>query len=255
MSHWGYKRKWVLLGVWVEPRGMRMKLSCVCSNSAVSLHKSPLPARQGLWWLTFPAQSLSRVQLDCSPPGSSIHWIFQARILVWVAIFPRGSFWPRDRNWVSCSSWPGRQMLDHWASWKAPVTVPSSLLCLGPDLGALEGASKEGGGSHSSDQIPCCTCHPSGGNACPQQRPTPVCSLTLTTLFSSHRLRDLHQLSWAFSELGPSRIEVSGMILLPPHSGVGGGDSHCHHYPWRILYCSFVYLVVLLRIYAELTIL
>ena len=30
--------------------------------------------------------------MDCSPPGSSIHWIFQARILVWVAIFPRGSF-------------------------------------------------------------------------------------------------------------------------------------------------------------------
>ena len=23
---------------------------------------------------------------DCSPPGSSVHWIFQARILEWVAI-------------------------------------------------------------------------------------------------------------------------------------------------------------------------
>ena len=35
-------------------------------------------------------KSLSRVQLcdpmDCSPPGSSIHGIFQARILEWVAI-------------------------------------------------------------------------------------------------------------------------------------------------------------------------
>ena len=30
--------------------------------------------------------------LDCSMPGSSIHWIFQARILEWVAIsFSRGS--------------------------------------------------------------------------------------------------------------------------------------------------------------------
>ena len=24
--------------------------------------------------------------MDCSPPGSSIHWIFQARVLEWVAI-------------------------------------------------------------------------------------------------------------------------------------------------------------------------
>ena len=35
-------------------------------------------------------KSLSHVQLcdpmDCSPPGSSIHGIFQARILEWVAI-------------------------------------------------------------------------------------------------------------------------------------------------------------------------
>ena len=41
--------------------------------------------------------------MDCSPPGSSIHWIIQARILEWVAIpFSRGSSWPRDRNQVSC---------------------------------------------------------------------------------------------------------------------------------------------------------
>ena len=32
--------------------------------------------------------------LDCSPPGSSVHEIFQARILEWVAIsFYRGSSW------------------------------------------------------------------------------------------------------------------------------------------------------------------
>ena len=40
--------------------------------------------------------------MDCSPPGSSVHEIFQARILKWVAIFSsRGSFRPRDGNWVS----------------------------------------------------------------------------------------------------------------------------------------------------------
>ena len=39
---------------------------------------------------------------DCSPPGSSIHGIFQTRILEWVAIsFSRGSSQPRDRTQVS----------------------------------------------------------------------------------------------------------------------------------------------------------
>ena len=39
----------------------------------------------------------------CSPPASSVHGIFQARILEWVAIsYLRGSFWPRDQTQVSC---------------------------------------------------------------------------------------------------------------------------------------------------------
>ena len=41
--------------------------------------------------------------MDCSPPGSSIHGIFQARVLEWVAIsFYRGSSSPRDQTHVSC---------------------------------------------------------------------------------------------------------------------------------------------------------
>ena len=41
--------------------------------------------------------------VDCSPPGSSVHGILQARILQWVAIsFSRGPSWPRDQTWVSC---------------------------------------------------------------------------------------------------------------------------------------------------------
>ena len=41
--------------------------------------------------------------IDCSLPGSSVHGILQARILDWVAIpFSRGSFWLRDRTYVSC---------------------------------------------------------------------------------------------------------------------------------------------------------
>ena len=39
--------------------------------------------------------------MDCSLPGSSIHGIFQARVLEWVApAFSRGSSLPRDRTQV-----------------------------------------------------------------------------------------------------------------------------------------------------------
>ena len=39
--------------------------------------------------------------MDCTPPGSSIHGILQARILEWVAIsFSRGSSRPRDQTQV-----------------------------------------------------------------------------------------------------------------------------------------------------------
>ena len=47
--------------------------------------------------------------MECSPPGSSAHAIFQARILEWVAMsFSRQPFWPRD--WTQVSS-IGRQSL------------------------------------------------------------------------------------------------------------------------------------------------
>ena len=40
--------------------------------------------------------------LNCSPPGSSVHGILQARVREWVAIpFSRGSSQPRDQIWVS----------------------------------------------------------------------------------------------------------------------------------------------------------
>ena len=41
--------------------------------------------------------------MDCSPPGSSVHGIFQAGILEWVAISSsRGSSHPRGQTCVSC---------------------------------------------------------------------------------------------------------------------------------------------------------
>ena len=50
-----------------------------------------------------------------SVPGSSVHGIFQARILVWVTIFfSRGSSQPRDQT---CISWH----LPHWQAGSLPL--------------------------------------------------------------------------------------------------------------------------------------
>ena len=64
--------------------------------------------------------------MDCSPPGSSVHEIFQARILEWVAMpFSRGSSQPRDRTLVSCIAggfstvWPTRE--SHYSWYLLPV--------------------------------------------------------------------------------------------------------------------------------------
>ena len=44
--------------------------------------------------------------LDCSPPSSSLHAIFQGRILEWVTIsFSRDSSHSRDQTCVSCVCW------------------------------------------------------------------------------------------------------------------------------------------------------
>ena len=58
--------------------------------------------------------------MDCSPVGSSVHGILQARILEWVAIsFSRGSSEPRDQTQVSCivgsffTDWATREAL-YW---------------------------------------------------------------------------------------------------------------------------------------------
>ena len=57
----------------------------------------------------------------CSPPGSSVHGIFQASILEWVAIsFSRGTSRPRDWTCISCLD---KGILYHWATREAPCKV------------------------------------------------------------------------------------------------------------------------------------
>ena len=68
-------------------------------------------------------KSLSHVWLFVTPwtiaSDSSVHGIFQARILEWGAIFfSRRSSWPRDWTWVSCVA-----CLSHQESHKIKITL------------------------------------------------------------------------------------------------------------------------------------
>ena len=56
--------------------------------------------------------------MDCSPLGSSVHGILQARILEWIAIpFSRVFAWPRDQTLVFCTA--GR-FFTGWVTREAP---------------------------------------------------------------------------------------------------------------------------------------
>ena len=75
----------------------------------------------------------------CSPPGSSVHGILQARTLEWAAVsFSRGSSRPRDRTWVSCISWNWQADCFPRAAWEVhteDTEVPKLLGSWRWDLG------------------------------------------------------------------------------------------------------------------------
>ena len=65
--------------------------------------------------LSCSSDSDSATLMDCSPPGSSVPGILQAKILEWVAVSSsRGSSQPRDQTRVSYLSCIERQVLYHW---------------------------------------------------------------------------------------------------------------------------------------------
>ena len=82
----------------LEVRSANVQKLCVCVCVCVCVRACVRVCSHSVLTLCDP--------MDCSPPGSFVHGIFQARILEWVAIsFSRGSFQPKDRNhvsWVSC---------------------------------------------------------------------------------------------------------------------------------------------------------
>ena len=62
--------------------------------------------------------------MDCSPPGSSVHGIFQARILEWIATpFSRGSSQPRDELMSLKSAALVGRFFTTSATWEAPEVL------------------------------------------------------------------------------------------------------------------------------------
>ena len=83
---------------------------------------------------------------DCSQPGSSVHGIFLARILEWVAIsYSRGSSWPRNQTLVSCVSCiaGGFLMASHWGSAGQIRGSWSPWHTAGPDQSGLKGGWRQ----------------------------------------------------------------------------------------------------------------
>ena len=150
---------WDLCSAWALPRGSTLLSSCgeraqlshgMWNLSPPAGIEPTSPALEGEFLTTRPPgksptwlfnqssstfnsfTSLSRVWLcdpmDCSPLGSSVHGILQARILEWVAIsFSRGSSRPRDQTQVSCIA--GR-CFNLWATREASYigTPPQKIL-------------------------------------------------------------------------------------------------------------------------------
>ena len=81
--------------------------------------------------------------MDCSQPGSSVHGIFQAWILEWVAVsFSRESFQPRDWTHISRVPFIGCAMLNcSVMSDSLWPRGPTRLLCLWNSPGKNTGAS------------------------------------------------------------------------------------------------------------------
>ena len=91
---------------WSNSNNMKVFTEFINMPLSVQLFIIPLHSTQTMLKVKVKVKSLSCVRLfdpiDCSLPGSSVHGIFQARVLEWVAIsFSRGSSRPRDPTHVS----------------------------------------------------------------------------------------------------------------------------------------------------------
>ena len=116
-KHWNTFCNW-----FVVKDLIKLKSFCTAKESNKQTKKHPQNERKYLqrkqltmdwWWFSSSVMSDSCDPMDCSRPGSSVHGIFQARILEWIAIsFSRGS--SRPRNWTQVFCIAGRFFTD-WA--------------------------------------------------------------------------------------------------------------------------------------------
>ena len=115
--------------------GRNLEGKSIPNSMYIFIMKNNLSYQQNLCIIpcVYSVMSKSLRSTNCSPPGFSVHGIFQARILEWVAIsYSRGSFRPRDGNCVSCISCTGMYILYYWAIWDclAAAAAKSLQSCL-----------------------------------------------------------------------------------------------------------------------------
>ena len=119
---WLGKCNSVPFSFWYLPAENWVSMGEACDRQAIS-PKCLDEVSRSLVCICSVAQSCLTVcdPSDCSPPGSSVHGIVQARIQEWAAISSsRGSSPLKDWTGVSCSSCIGRWMLNQ-SHWESPI--------------------------------------------------------------------------------------------------------------------------------------
>ena len=125
----------LLLGLTVAVVSLlRVTLTLLCGYFCVS--GSPRTFSPGLFDIQFcfcccwlccaqsPVMPDSLRPMDCSPPGSSVYGILQARILEWVAMpSTRGSSQSRNRTHISSISCIAGSFFTHQATWEALIVL------------------------------------------------------------------------------------------------------------------------------------
>ena len=85
----------------------------------ISSPKLLLETEAYAWVCTYTLMSILCDPMECSPPGSSVLEIIQARTLEWVAIsYSRGSSWHKNQRHISSTSYIGRQVLYLCVTWE-----------------------------------------------------------------------------------------------------------------------------------------
>ena len=84
-------------------------------------------------------------RMDCCPPGFSVHRIFLAKILEWVAIsYSRRSSQTRDQTHVSCVSYIGKRLIYHHTTWSyTSLTLNQKLEIIKFSEGSMSKAKRD----------------------------------------------------------------------------------------------------------------